>query len=167
MSRRRESAFGFPYTVDPGIVRATDNMPVPAANAAIYLRVQDGGPVSKIGLKIGTQGSNISVAVYRNSGKGRNAVPGTRLATSGSVTCPVAGYAEVALDKAVYLHVGDWIAVSADTTVATFGSLLAAGADHNIGKGRQYRQATAHPLPATPSGLVATVGYALVLVGVA
>lgn len=166
MNGPRDSAFGFPFTVDPGIVRSTDFMAVQAANAAHYARVTQAGPISKIALKIGTQGGNISVGVYRNTGKGRNAVPGARVATSGPVVCPVAGYQEIALGAAVWVHVGDWLALSADGTVCTFGSQLVAGADHDIGKGRQYRQATAHPLPATPAGLVATVGYTFVIVGV-
>lgn len=163
---RRDSVFGYPYTVDPGIVRATDNMAMPAANTAVYARVRDAGPISKIGLRVLTQGGNMSVGVYRNSGSGRSAAPGTRIATSGSVTTPAAGYQEIALGSAVWVHVGDWLALSADGTVATFWSLLAAGADNNAGLGRQYRQATAHPLPATASGLVATVGYTFVLIGV-
>lgn len=163
---RRGSAFGFPATVDPGITRATDNMPVPAANTAIYARVRDAGPISKIGLRVLTQGGNLSVALYRNSGKGRSAVPGARLATSGAVVTPAAGYIEVALDAAVWAHEGDWLALSCDSVTATFHSLLAAGADSDMGKGRQYRQASAHPLPATASGLVATSGYTFVLVGV-
>jgi hypothetical protein len=163
----RDSAFGFPFTVDPGIARSSDNMTVQAANAGHYARVTQAGPVSKIGVKIGTQGGNISVAVYRNSGKGRLAVPGSRIATSGAVACPVAGYQEIALTSSVYVRQGDWLAISADGVVATFGSQLVTGADHDIGKGRQYRQATAHPLPATPSSLVATIGYTFILVGIA
>lgn len=90
--------------------------------------------------------NNISVAVYRNVGKGGDAKPGVRLATSGAVACPAAGYAEIALDKPVWVHQGDWLAISADGTTGTFQTLLAAGADSDLGKGRQYRQASAHPL---------------------
>lgn len=163
---RRDTAFGYPYTVDPGTVRATDNMAMPSANTAIYARVRDAGPISKIGLRVLTSGGNLSVAVYRNSGSGRNAVPGARIATSGSVAVPAIGYQEIALGSAVWVHQGDWLALSADGTTATFWSLLAAGADSNAGLGRQFRQATAHPLPTTPSGLVATNGYTFVLIGV-
>lgn len=163
---KRDSVFGFPYTVDPGIVRGTDNMAVPAANTAIYSRVRDGGPISKVGLRVLTNGNNVSVAVYRNQGSGRDAKPAVRLATSGAVVCPAVGYAEIALDKSVWVHQGDWLALSCDGTTGTFATLLAAGADSDLGKGRQFRQATAHPLPATPSSLVATLGYTFVLVGV-
>lgn len=161
-----DTSFGFPYTVDPGVVRYLDNLPMPAANTAIYARVRDGGPVSKIGVGVATSGGNMSVAVYRNSGKGRSAVPGARIATSGSVTVPAAGYVEISLGQSIRVRPGDWFAISADGGVATFRSLLAAGADFGFGNGRQYRQATAHPLPVTPSGLVATTGYTFVLVGV-
>lgn len=162
---KRESAFGFPFTVDPGAVRYQDNMAVQAVNTGHFARVRDAGRISKIGVGIATQGGNISVAVYRNSGTGRNSAPGTRLATSGSIVCPAAGWVEIALDKALWVHRGDWLAISADNTTATFRTLLAIGADSDMGKGRQCRQATAHPLPATASGLVATAGYTFVLVG--
>lgn len=163
---RRDSALGFPATVDPGIVRSTDNMSLPAANAAIFSRVRDAGPVSKIGYRVLTQSGNLSLAVYRNTGRGREARPGTRLATTGAFVCPVPGYYEQPLGSSLWVHAGDWLAITADNTTATFHSLLAAGADSDIGKGRQYRQATAHPAPAAAGTLVPTVGYAFVLVGV-
>jgi len=163
----RDSAFGFPFTVDPGMVRTTDAQAMPGSNQAVYSRVRDAGPVSKIGLVVGTSSGNVSVAVYRNSGRGRLAAPLTRLATSGAIACPAAGYAEIALTSAVYVHQGDWLAISADNTSATFNSLLNAWEDNNLGKGRQYRQASSgHPLPATVGTLTATRGLTVVLIGV-
>lgn len=161
------SAYGFPYTVDPGITRSSDFLPVQAVNAAHYLRVEHAGRISKIATQIGTQGGNMSLAVYRNSGSGREAVPGTRLATTGSFVTPAAGYAEFSLGTTLNVQVGDWFALTCDSTVATFKSQLASGGDSNLGKGRQYRQATAHPAPATVGTLVATQGYTFVIVGVA
>lgn len=163
---RRDSAFGFPFTVDPGIVRSTDALALPGSNQAVYARVRDAGPISKVGLEVGTASGNISVGVYRNTGKGRNAKPGARLATTGAIACPAAGYQEVTLDKAVWVYAGDWLAISADNATATFRALLATAAASNLGKGRQYSQITAHPLPAAANVSNATVGETFVLVGV-
>lgn len=166
MRLRRTSAWGFPFTVDPGTVRTTDFMPVPAAGTAIYSRVRDAGTITAVGARIGTQGGTMSVGVYRNTGTGRGSAPGARLAATAAFTTPTPGYYEFGLGQAVSVQVGDWLALSADGTVATFQSLLVAGGDSDLGKGRQYRQPGAHPLPAAPAGLVATVGYTFVLVGI-
>lgn len=161
------SSFGFPHTPAAPFARDTDNRAVAAANGAVYIRVMDGGRVSKIAYRVLTQGGNMSLAVYRNSGLGRLAVPGARLATTGSFTVPVAGYYEASLGASINVQVGDWLALSCDSATATFNSLLAGGVDNSVGLGMKYRQATAHPLPATPSGLVAVQGYDFVLIGVA
>ena len=165
-SRYTSAGLGFPFTVDPGLVRSGDSLSVGSANQAIYARVLHGGTVSKIGLQVTATSGNVSVAVYRNAGVGRGAVPGAQLATSGSVACPAVGYAEIALGSSVTLSPGDWIAVSADNATAAFQSLLSTAGDSGLGLGRQYRQATAHPLPATPSSLVATRGQTHCLIGV-
>ena len=158
--------FGFPYTVDPGQIRHGATDAVNIASGAAYGRVLGAGTISKIGLGIGTQSGNISLAVYANSGTGRAAVPGTRLATSGAVACPATGYQEVALGASVTVTPGDWFCITADNATATFWSNLAQQADSDIGKGRQYRQAV-HPAPTTPGSLVAVIGYSVVLIGVA
>lgn len=166
----RRGPFGFPYTVDPGIIRGngTDVIASPAANEAFYMRVRDAGPITKIGLTIGTQSGNICVGVHRNTGKGRTAVPGALVSTSGAVACPAAGYREISLGTPCFVREGDWFGLSVDNTTVTVGVLLtAANATNAIGNGRQCRQLTAHPLPTTPSGLASTVGYTFVLVGVA
>jgi hypothetical protein len=160
------SAFGFPYTVDPGFVRSTDARAAPSTNGAIYARVLGGGPVSKIGLQCQVSSGNISVGVHQNSGVGRAAVPGARIATSGAVACPAVGYAEVSLGGSVPVAPGDWFSISADNVTASFLCNLGVAVDSSIGLGRQFRQATAHPVPATPSGLLAAVGYSIVMVGV-
>lgn len=160
------ASFGFPMTIDVGAIRSTDNVGVGTANQAIYMRVREGGTISKVGLSVAASSGNISVAAYRNSGAGAAAVPGTQLATSGAVACPTTGYQEIALGSTVTLYPGDWLAISADNVTFTVRSALAGATDSNQGKGRQYRQATAHPLPATPASLVATIGYTLALTGV-
>jgi hypothetical protein len=159
-------AFGFPFTVDPGAIRGTDSLPLPAANNSVYQRVREGGTITKVGMQVAVSSGNISVAVYRNSGTARSAVPGTRLATTGAIACPSAGYAEVTLDASATLYAGDWISLSADNGTATFRTLLANVFDSNLGLGRQLRQASAHPAPSTPASLIGTIGNTFVLVGV-
>jgi hypothetical protein len=156
--------FGFPATLDVGAIRSGDFIALPAANTAIYARCRDGGTISKVAVNTSVQSGNISVAAYSNTGSGRSAAPGTRLATSGAVACP-AGYSEVSLGSTITMQPGDWLCLTADNATATFRTLLAAGADNNFGLGRQYRQATAHPAPSPVGTLVATIGYTFVLVG--
>lgn len=160
--------WGFPFTVNPALVRATDNVALASANDGIYLRVLGGGTISKIGLKVATSSGNISVAAYRNSGVGRAAVPGTtRLATSGAVACPATGYQEVSLGATIDVVSGDWFFLSADNNTATFAALVANGGASNIAAGACYLQATAHPAPSSPGTLSAYMGRAYILVGVA
>jgi hypothetical protein len=66
--------FGIPATVDVGAIRSTDNAGVGTANQAIYMRVREGGTISKIGVSIAVSSGNFSVAVYRNSGVGAASV---------------------------------------------------------------------------------------------
>jgi peptidoglycan/xylan/chitin deacetylase (PgdA/CDA1 family) len=161
------STWGFPYTVPPHLTRGTDSSPVPAANGGIYLRCLGGGTISKIGLRVVTSSGNISVAAYQNSGTGRAAVPGTRLATSGAVACPVAGYAEISLGATITVAPGDWLFLSADNTTAAFGSGLVNAVDTDLALGVAFRQGTAHPAPSPVGSLVALIGRPIVLVGVA
>ena len=162
--------FGFPYTVDPAIIRGngSDVQAFPATNEAFYIRGRDFGPISKIGLIVGTSSGHICVGHYRNSGSGRTAVPGTLLSSSGSVNCPSTGYQEISLATPTMWRPGDWFGFACDNTTATFGVLLAASnGSNNIGLGRQMRGLTQFPLASNPGSLAATVSYSFVLVGVA
>lgn len=158
--------WGFPYTVMPSLPRATDNTTMGVANDAMFYRVIGGGTISKVGLRVFTSSGNISVAAYRNSGVGRAGVPGTRLATSGAVACPATGYAEVSLGASIVLNSGDWLAISADNTTATFACFVSSMTTNDIAKAVALVQAAAHPAPSAPAGLVATGGRVIALVGV-
>lgn len=92
------------------------------ANRTHYYRVRDGGSISKVSLHVGTASGNLAVAVYRNTGTGQNAKPGTRFASSGSVACPAAGFRDIALGQTVRVRAGDWLAFAADNTTATFAA---------------------------------------------
>lgn len=158
---------GYPYSVDPGIVRGSDSLGMGAANQCVYWRCIEGGSVSKVAIHVLTSSGNISVAAYRNSGSARSAAPqGGRLQTSGAVACPSIGYAEVSLGATVHMLPGDWLALSADNTSAKFLSLLASSLSTQLGLGRQYHQLTAHPAPTSPASLVSDVGYTIVAIGV-
>lgn len=145
---------------------ATTLVTIGASNRNNYQRVVQGsGLISKIGLHVGTSSGNISVAVYRSSGVGVAAVPGTRVATSGAVACPAgSAYGEVALGGSVYVTVGDWISLSADNTSATFAGLATEGSA--IQAGFVGYEATAHPAP-SPAGTITVGGRNFLLLGIA
>lgn len=158
--------FGFPYTIDPMIVRGSDST-VLTGGDGWYFRVYDSGNVSKIALEVVTASGNISVAAYRNTGTGQNAAPGTRLATSGAIACPAAGYREISLGATVTITPGDWFAISADNATAAFRCMLNGVASSALGAGRVLVQQTAHPLPSSPASLQARIGNSILMVGVA
>jgi len=123
-------------------------------NRAAFFRLTNGGIVSKVRLHIIVSAGTISVAAYRNSGSGTSAVPGTRLATSGSVACPAASStpAEIALDSTVTLYPGDWLAISASD--ATFAAASTGTNTQGAGgrcAGSSYINNLAHPLPDNPT----------------
>ena len=107
---------------------------------------------------------NISVGFFANSGTGRASVPGTRTATSGAIACPAAGYIETTIASTAVAY-GDWVGLSADNTTATFKSGQPMPQDHQITKGMSCRQASAHPLPATPSSLLTGSGRVYLMGG--
>lgn len=100
---------------------------------------------------VGTASGNISVAVYASSGIGDAAVPTDRKATTGAIACPAAGLAVVTLTTAVDVDPGDFMAISADNTVATFGR----SASGITAQGVCWRMDTAHPAPAAAGSLFA------------
>ena len=155
------SPWGFPYTVDPGMIR-TDFVAM-AANTSLFMRVIQGGTISSIALVVATSVGNLSVGVYRNSGLGRSSVPGALLTSSGSVPCPASEYAEVAFNGSVDALPGDWLAIPTSST-ASFRSALGSPTTNDLGKGRQML-ANGHPLVTLPAGLAATIGFPIVLIG--
>ncbi len=159
-------ALGFPYTVDPGIIRTntTDALGV-AANGAIFARAMEAGTVNAIGMHVMTSSGNICVGVYRNTGSGRSAAPGALLASSGSVACPATGYAAIPLSSTIYVHKGDWIALAADNATATVKALLGTAIGTELGAGRQGTASAVFPLPPTAPAITHTVGNTHVLIG--
>jgi hypothetical protein len=164
-TRRTLAAAGWriPYTVKPGSLLGYTGVAV--ANDAYYLRVTGTGRVSKVALFVSVSSGNISVGAYR--GRPGITVPaaGSLLATSGSVACPVAGYAEVALGSTITLVDGDWLAFSCDNTTATFARASNPGIESVFGAGFIARGTSQHPLPTNPSGLLDSIRSEFILIG--
>ncbi len=129
---------GFPYTAHPNYCTSSITL---NANQCWYLRVFGGGWVSAIGLNVKVQAGNIGVAVYRNMGRGRHARPLYRAATSGAVSCPAAGYREIALGSTVYVNPGDWLALWGDN-----GSIKVLGATASADLGSDIYASTGQGL---------------------
>jgi hypothetical protein len=161
---QHDGTVDWPCTFDPRFLAATTTL---NANQAVYLRVRGRGLISKIGLHVGVASGNIAVAVYSNNGDpGRSARPTTRKATSGSVACPAAGYAEVSLGASVYVDDGDWFVLVADNTTASFYRAGAGGFSSTIANGYSHHESSAFPPPATATVSTGAV-FSVVLVGVA
>jgi lysophospholipase L1-like esterase len=134
------------------------------ANDGRWARALGGGVISKVGINVGTASGNISVAVYRNSGTGKSAVPAARAATSGAVACPSAGYQEVTLTAPVTVRRGDWLFLSCDNTTATFG--MASYGDSGLFNGLAAKAASSHPAPSTAPTVTASTSRWPLLVGI-
>lgn len=136
------------------------------ANSGTYVKLRSGGyAISNWSVNVGTSSGNISIAAYTDSGTGTSAKPtGGQLATSGAISCPATGYSTVSLGSTITPNLGDWAAMSCDNATATFTS-LATGSNTNFCQGIAYVQASAHPLPGTPSSLAADFYNALLMKG--
>jgi hypothetical protein len=160
-------SFGFPRSVELGFSMTSTH--VGNANNIFYHRVREGGTISAIRIRVAVQSGNICVGVYRSSGSGISAIPTTRAATSGSVSCPATGDADVALTAGVTVYPGDFLAIQADNTTATFARVGGGVASGPTGlmAGLCYREAAAGlPLPATAGSVEASDLRFFVLVGV-
>jgi len=155
---------GFPVTFESTDLTAFQ--PIVAANYVHLLRVKGSGTISKIGLQVGTSSGNISVGVFTGP-KGR-AQATTRIATSGAVACPAAGYAEISLGGSVVVNDGDWFGISADNVTATFFALLGGAVTvSDLGFGLAAFAAASHPVPATLVAPASCRNSTIQLIGVA
>lgn len=138
------------------------------ANQCRYFRVIGSGTIDSIGIVIGSTTGNIGVAVYRKTGVGRDARPGTRLATTGSIASPGNGYQEIALGASVSVENGDFFALSASSgtiTFATHGTGTAQASD--MGLGFCMYQTSAHPPPTdNPTVTGGLDGWVVAMIGV-
>lgn len=138
---------GFPYTVDPRLLG--NQQTIQLANRTFYFRVTGAGPVSKLGLYVQTSSGNVCLSVYANSGSGRSAAPGARVATTGSIACPALGYAEPSLGSTVAVtHMDFWFALACDNLTAMFASF---SSNAWAVQGLAAWQDSAFPSPSTPT----------------
>lgn len=91
-----------------------------AANWTTYQRLTSAGTAtSAMRVKIGTSSGNVCVSVHASTGSGLTRAPAARTATSGSVPCPSAGVADIALGGSVTPALTDYFAWGTDNTSAT------------------------------------------------
>jgi hypothetical protein len=138
-----------------GFVRVASPAPAgvlaPITNLTHHHRVIEGGILSKIRIGIATASGNICVAVYKNTGSGLSAKPGTRVATSGSIPCPAANInVDVSVGASVTVAAGDWLSFGADNAVVTLAGNGGAG-DYGAGCLGRFAYDAAFPAPATSS----------------
>lgn len=123
-----------------------------AANRAWFTRmhVTERCAIYGTTIYVNTQSGNVCVGLYAADGPG--GLPGTRLATSGSVPCPAgAGSRTIEFTAAVVLDPGTyWSAFSADNnTVAFFASASNGQPWDTLDVGISAQAESAFPLPAT------------------
>lgn len=156
--------FGIVRTVLP--ISQGSLVTVSVSNRCWYYRVIEGGSISKIRVYVGTASGNVCVAAYANSGSGLSAVPGTRLGTSGSIAMSgLTGSAEndLSLGGTITVAVGDWLAIAADNTTATFSGANGPGGPT---EGMSCYQETAFPCPSPAGSITAANNRAINLIGV-
>jgi hypothetical protein len=132
------------------------------SNQAAFVRWHGAGVITAIAVQVIVSSGNICAAVYAptggtglNNGLGRDAGPGARKATTGSIACPASGFASLSLGGSIRIDPGDWMGFSADNTSATFimiddgGSGLVSDTFKGL---RYYKGVFTLPDPASPDG---------------
>jgi hypothetical protein len=112
-----------PYLLLGGAV----NVGVGGVNTTRFMRVVEGGTISKIRVYVGVQSGNIGVACYSNTGVGPAAAPGTQLITTGSIAAPATGVQDVSLGGSVTLSKGDWVGNGSDNDTGKFYGSIGVG----------------------------------------
>lgn len=160
-------AWGFPHTALGDEVKSSSVFPI--ANAALFLRSRGGGTISQVGLRVRASAGSISVATL--IGPGGPNPPTTRTQTSGPISCPAIGFAQIALaGTATLSSTTGWFAVSGDGSAFNVASFDTAGgsaspAQDNAGAGSAYLGSTSHPVPPSPTGLVPCTYARYILIG--
>ncbi len=139
------------------------------ANDAIYERVYGAADITKIRVDVTASFGLIDVGVYSflASHGASDRQPGTKKKSSGSIACPAAGVADVALGATVNVVDGDFFALAATLTTAGFltGSNATLTLSMTLMGGKSLRQPTAFPLPATASAIPCS-GQDWIMVGI-
>lgn len=128
-------------------------------NNCHYQRLYGGAvntSIRKVRMHINASSGTVSVAIYSSTGSGITCLPGSRVATTGSVAAPAGGQATIDLGSTV-TDVGQgthWLALSASTTAFTFVS--AAQQTTVYQGGLAAAQTAAHPAPSSASPTATT-----------
>jgi len=146
-------SFGFPYTYRADTAQSGSTGIPSGANYGCFIRMIDGGPITYLWYQVTTASGNICLGLYASAGTGRQAVPGARYVTTGSIACPAGGQIQTTV-AGVTVAPGDWIALSADNTTATFLMTNNTAQNNSLAKGINYYQAAVFPLPATAAASV-------------
>lgn len=109
----------------------------------VAFTVEKEQPVNRVAFFVGTSAGNVQCGIYDASGD----VPGNRLTTSGTVACPAAGGAAVAV-PVVTLQPGRYFAALTASGAATFRYRSGLGVTQAV-KPVYYLDASAFPLNAT------------------
>ncbi|NUO36645.1 MAG: hypothetical protein HOQ27_16495 [Dermatophilaceae bacterium] len=117
-----------------------------AANDARYVRALSGGLINGIEFHVTVSSGNVSVGVYRGRGRGLTHMPYDLVATSGTVACPAAGAARIAIPE-TWVEPGDYLAMSCDNV--TMQLLLFSGTAAPLFRPLGAATAASHPLPAS------------------
>lgn len=159
--------FGAPFTVHPS--QCGTDVALGGVRRVNYWRVYNGGSISKMRFRDGVASGNMNIGVYRSSGTGSAAVPGTLLTSTGSIAVPTAGTNEVALGATVTVNPGDWFAIVADNTTATFRATASLSNGATLTNGFSAFEdigSMVLPATATPNAAGGAVGI-VCLIGVA
>jgi hypothetical protein len=156
-------ALGFTGTTIPGVSASSST--VQSSNNGWYLRCLSAGyAMSHIAVDVVTSSGNACVAAYEGNGSsGAANAPATQYQTSGSVACPAAGHAVIALGGSCTPVITDWLALAADNATAVFYEN--SGVPSAMGAGYAASQGSAFPLPSTPSSLTSSAGRQFIMKG--
>jgi hypothetical protein len=102
------------YNMPPAMINNQAMGLLGVNNHSLYYRNLGGTQtIASVMFKVAAAAGNIAVAVF--AGTPGQTKPTTRIAYSGSVPCPAAGVAVVALDRPVYCDQTCWLAFGGDT----------------------------------------------------
>lgn len=142
------------------------------ANNVYYFRMQGEGTCNGLAIRVGTvqAASSAQLAVYDNTGTGRNARPNNRKANSAitiATTTP-AGYKTGTFAAAVVINHGDWVGFGVNNSSVAFASLAATigMATNDITDGFACFQSGGGPTPPSTPGTLFGQQLTPVIVGI-
>ena len=173
---------GIVRTIDPENAVTTATF---ATTGTIYwMRWKEGGKISTVRFAVSTASGNICIACAKNVGTGYNAVPGERVATTGSFACPSSGSTNISVPAtgangdheqplaggSITVQAGDWVGIAADNTSAVLRGTTGSGNLATVlTAGCSYKETIASGSPAIPvkrEALTPFIGRDWLIIGV-